>query len=362
MTWNPKFRSPVQVASLCAGTALGGMLDEVREADRQTEWEARSCKQAYAHISELAANPPDLGVLPWRRCLFCNHNCALALHQSCPNLPLLLLGADPKSNKLPPQAALRLAAIVPKTTPGDEPEAGPLRWAMLHCAVCAGAGGADEALARAAVKPPVLRARLLDKWQYANDHDLDQAIEQAVLSHLKQPRCYDLTRGTSVLDFIYLLADRRLTNLARGEERRANKFESLDEMAERGNFEPAADSSPLELIIAAEDALERSAKLARRLAALEAFAKEHLPATDQAILRLMLSGERRTAPYAVVLGVGALPEAEQRAAVKRTKDRLLVRLKRWAAGTAAVTVGEPASPRAEREKASRIDGVAARGT
>jgi len=49
---------------------------------------------------------------------------------------------------------------------------------------------------------------------------------------------------------------------------------------------------------------------------------------DNALLRLIVNGERSTSEFAAVLGVRALPLAEQRRIVKQHKDRLKVQLKR----------------------------------
>ncbi len=324
MSASPKVRSPIQVATLCFGMALGGVLDEVRESDPQTEWEVRSCEEAHTHLPEFSANPPHVFIPDWPRCLSCHHNCALALHKSCPNLALVLLGADPKSANLPPQVAARLAVFLPA-----EPCPPDLLLGLLHLAVCVGAQGTDEALARAALRSPLLRGRLRDKWPYADDHDINQAIEDAVLSHLTDPRRYDPRRGSSVADFLYVLVQRRLANLVRGQKRRARRLLSLDETAQGTYTEPTPTASSVDLIIAAEAASEQAAVLARRLEALLRFAKEHFSATDRAVLWLMWRGKRRTVPYAAVLGASALPAAEQQRAAHQAKERVMKALKRW---------------------------------
>lgn len=53
-----------------------------------------------------------------------------------------------------------------------------------------------------------------------------------------------------------------------------------------------------------------------------------LSATDEQVLMLMLSGERRSAAYVEVLGIAHLDEAAQRREVKRAKDRILKKLRR----------------------------------
>ncbi len=53
-----------------------------------------------------------------------------------------------------------------------------------------------------------------------------------------------------------------------------------------------------------------------------------LSATDEQVLMLMLSGERRSAAYAEAIGIAHLDEAAQRREVKRAKDRILKKLRR----------------------------------
>jgi RNA polymerase sigma-70 factor (ECF subfamily) len=49
---------------------------------------------------------------------------------------------------------------------------------------------------------------------------------------------------------------------------------------------------------------------------------------DRELLEMILTGERKTAPYARSLGIADRSETEQRKIVKRHKDRLKKRLRR----------------------------------
>jgi RNA polymerase sigma-70 factor (ECF subfamily) len=51
--------------------------------------------------------------------------------------------------------------------------------------------------------------------------------------------------------------------------------------------------------------------------------------TERRALRLLMEGERSPEVWARVLGVAGRPAEEQRREVKRLKDRLLRRLRRW---------------------------------
>jgi DNA-directed RNA polymerase specialized sigma24 family protein len=336
MNPKPSLKKVVQLVILCASAALGDALDEVLETlkvDPRVEWQVRVFDEAHAPPSEILANGPDLLtllILDWRRCLSCGRSC----HKSCPNVPLLLIGANPKSSDLPPQAASGLVVVL-----SAQPSPADLLLSFLHLAVCADVEGADESFARAALKGRTLQARLRDKWPCADGHDITHAADAAVLSHLRHPQCYNPRRGASVADFLCIMAERRLANLLRGEKRHAARFLSLDESVEGGRLEPTPARSPVELITTTGDASEQAAGLARRLEALEAFAKNHLPAGDQAVLRLMRRGEHDQAAYEEALGVAHLPEAERLGVVFRARNRIMERLKRWA-GRQKATEGE----------------------
>jgi hypothetical protein len=53
---------------------------------------------------------------------------------------------------------------------------------------------------------------------------------------------------------------------------------------------------------------------------------------DRQLVELMRTGERRTAIYAVPLGVADRPADEQEVVVKKAKDRIKARLKRAVGG------------------------------
>ncbi len=325
MNTSPRLRSLIQVATLCFGMASGGVLDEVREADRQTEWEFCPHEEAHAHLPEILANPPDVAILDWPPCLTCPHNCALALHKSCPNLPLLLLGAEPKSSDLPAQAASHLVWCVPKPVAVDH-----LRWRLLHLAVCAGAEGASDALARAVLRDHALRSRLHHEWPLADDHDVSQAVNDAVLSYLSRPERFDPSRGVSFRNFVHVLAWRHIKDVFRRSKPLAGRFLSLEQTAEPAGIKATSLSTPADLAMLEEEALEQATQSDRRLESLKAFANKRLSATDQAVLSLILKGDHDRAPFEEALGVANLPEPEKRQTVARAVNRVSHRLKRWA--------------------------------
>ncbi len=60
--------------------------------------------------------------------------------------------------------------------------------------------------------------------------------------------------------------------------------------------------------------------------------REGLSDAESKALELLLDGERKTAVFAEALGIGHLPTTDQRAEVKRVKDKLKKRIQRETSG------------------------------
>ena len=60
--------------------------------------------------------------------------------------------------------------------------------------------------------------------------------------------------------------------------------------------------------------------------------REGLSDAESRALDLLLDGERKTAVFAEALGIGHLPMKDQRAEVKRVKDKLKKRIERETRG------------------------------
>jgi hypothetical protein len=63
--------------------------------------------------------------------------------------------------------------------------------------------------------------------------------------------------------------------------------------------------------------------------------RHDLNAGEERVLALMLDGERKTLAFAQALGIDQLPKKEQKAKVKRLKDKLKKRIERGADGRAS---------------------------
>jgi DNA-directed RNA polymerase specialized sigma24 family protein len=160
----------------------------------------------------------------------------------------------------------------------------------------------------------------------ADEDDRATAAEDALLDLIRRPDIYDSGR-MSLEAFLRMAARRDLQNLQRKARRHA------DRRADWGDVElsPAQrehiadhDADPAAIV----EMNETIETLARHRLALPPPVTDGLTEGEMAALQLIAEGERRTDAYAGVLGLQHLPPDERRAAVKRIKDKLKVRVKR----------------------------------
>ncbi len=147
----------------------------------------------------------------------------------------------------------------------------------------------------------------------ADDHACLSAAEDAVLALIRTPQLYDPARGR-LLSFLRMAAERDLQNALVREQRqrgRREPGESVELLPDERNTPaegaadlPGFDDPALAVEIASFSEMERR------------------------VLDLMRQGERRTSAFAAVLKIADLDPDEQARAVKREKDKLVLRLKR----------------------------------
>ncbi|GBD14702.1 hypothetical protein HRbin25_00583 [bacterium HR25] len=162
-----------------------------------------------------------------------------------------------------------------------------------------------------------LTRRLRARFPQADEDTVHDAVVEAIMSYVKNPSRFDPGRS-SLLTYLTMVARGDLLNALAKEARRQRRLVSLESVAQGGQ--------PGNIMVDAPgDGPEGSLEASRSLR----YLLEHLPdPTDRQVLGLMLRGERRTEPYARVLGLGDLSLPQQRAAVKRHKDRLKKRMRR----------------------------------
>lgn len=173
-----------------------------------------------------------------------------------------------------------------------------------------------DALAAAVL--PALIGRLTAALPRAHPDDVVTAAEDAVLALLKRPEGYDPGK-LPLLSFLTFVARRDYLNqtASEGRHRRGRIPWDCVELDAAGRNEETDDDVP-------------SFDDPRLQAAVASLADP-----ERQVLDLLRAGERRTAAFAAVLGVGDAPAAEQEAAVKRAKDRIKVRLRRAVGGSDA---------------------------
>lgn len=164
--------------------------------------------------------------------------------------------------------------------------------------------------------------RLIERLsaRFPNVPDLvEDAVSQALTAYVMNPQIYNPDLSP-LFNFLIMAADRDLRNLLAAEKRRL-KHEVVELDADVALDEPGTE------YLADERANPERLDLDQD--ELEARIQQVLPdPRDQKMLALMVEGERHTEAFAQILGITSLPLAEQRAVVKRHKDRIKQRLRR----------------------------------
>lgn len=183
----------------------------------------------------------------------------------------------------------------------------------IHRRLCGHDPTATADFAAAFLDP--LASYLRATYPFVDEHARLTAAEDAILSVIRNPGVYDPTRCDGNLPaFLRMAACGDLAN-ARARERRHHEKRSEDcveLVPDDGNDfeEEGADDCPS---FNDPDLLNAIAQLS---------------GPERRVLDLMRDGERRTEVFAAALGLGDQSPDEQRREVKRTKDRIVKRLRR----------------------------------
>jgi hypothetical protein len=191
------------------------------------------------------------------------------------------------------------------------------RAAELHRRLAAADPLAPADFAQAFLEP--LAAFLYRTNRQVDEHLCGEAAGRAIVSVVKNPSSYDPAKG-ELAAYLKMAAAGDLKNLL---------------ARERKHREGRVDQNPVELADAAGNTPAEGPGddpgLSFDHPALAAVIAG-LSDVDRAVLGLMRAGERKTEAFAAVLGIGHLPVGEQRAEVKREKERIFKRLRRAAGG------------------------------
>lgn len=196
---------------------------------------------------------------------------------------------------------------------------------LLHERLLSGDMTAPEEAARKYL--PLIEAHVAARaWNiyHIKDRELiwNATVDAVLLDYILHPARFDPSKS-GLLGYLKRAAERDLINeLAKN--RRQQRGEDLYGDVEEGIRGRNKPSELARIMRNAEEETVSRIQQQRDTAAATNADNER----DSALLRLMVDGERSTSKFAVVLGIEALPVAEQRRIVKQHKDRLKVQLKR----------------------------------
>ncbi len=149
--------------------------------------------------------------------------------------------------------------------------------------------------------------------QLDNPHLIPTAVEDALLSYFDRPEQFDPQKGKNLFSYLRMSANGDLLNLLKKHQTDISKL-NYEEFVElplsESEYRVEPDSTP-EALVERQDSpiLVQLADLFPNI-------------VDREIVLLMMEGEKATHTFAEVLGILDMPVNEQRAIVKRNKDRI----------------------------------------
>lgn len=159
------------------------------------------------------------------------------------------------------------------------------------------------------------------------------AVDDALIDLFQRPRTYDPTKG-SLLVFLRVAANNRLRNVLRSERRHSDRRAPIDAVEHvalavkygQGNI----DDDPAEIVERREreEALLAQLPPQHPVSVIPNSITDDLTPAEREVLELHLRKERKTTVFARVMGIADLSPAEQKAQVKRLRDKLDKRLRR----------------------------------
>jgi RNA polymerase sigma factor (sigma-70 family) len=157
----------------------------------------------------------------------------------------------------------------------------------------------------------------LTNWLVARNRHVPEdvcasAAEDAILALIKCPRSYDPTKK-SLTAYLRMSANGDFLNLLKRDEKHRHNisFEIVEESPESRNYLWDEASDPATKLEQKLTLLETQGQVMNRMLA------NQLNAQEEAVLRLMIDGERKTEAFANVMGINEMPIENQRRAVKQ---------------------------------------------
>ncbi len=190
----------------------------------------------------------------------------------------------------------------------------------LHQRLLSGDPVASQELAAAFLEPLVDRLRT--KFQRLGDETLVlDAATDAVLGYAERPSQFNPDK-LRLLPYLVMSARGDLLNALERRRRQAGREIPTDRVEDlldaRNSLRKEADPTDPGERVAVPDLQEVVGRVRETIT----------DPVDRQLIDLMAQGERRTEPFAAVLGIAGLDVEQQRRIVKRHKDRLKKRLAR----------------------------------
>jgi RNA polymerase sigma-70 factor, ECF subfamily len=168
--------------------------------------------------------------------------------------------------------------------------------------------------------PPLVETLSRKFHNLSDPHLPNHAVADALLTYLAAPQKFDPARG-KLFTYLWVAAHSDLLNHIEAERKHTSRkvnekvvelrpVHAVNEM--EGEQDPEAE------LLLAEQASLIQMKINTIIS----------DESDRKIVALMLDGVRETTSYAEILGVSGSPPTEQKALVKRTKDRIKIALQR----------------------------------
>jgi hypothetical protein len=170
---------------------------------------------------------------------------------------------------------------------------------------------------------PYLISYLRRSFPLVEEHMRETIAIDDLLAYKLEPQKYDPTKA-SLIGYLQMAARMDMLNAIDKEKRRQQHLSSFEEHLLQDRMldeDLAANNSPFENWLQDYQQLSYS----ELLDGLDSFLNE----TEKKVLKLMLEGVRETDPYAETLELTHLDVKSRRKEVKRVKDRLIKKLRRY---------------------------------
>lgn len=196
----------------------------------------------------------------------------------------------------------------------------------LHYRICQGCDKAKDAFAYIAWNP--LRTSLMSQWTNIDDHNILEAIGQAINKYINNPLSYN-NNGHNIYQYIRLIAWRRIYDILRRDQReKSRRINGIQLLYDNKIDECPVYPSPLIEIINNEIKIEQNTIYRLRRQWMNEHVSKMKPA-EQKIANLMIDGEKRMDQYAKILRIEQYDIKEQKRIINKEKNKIYNKLKRW---------------------------------